>query len=142
MLDILFIYISSVIPFPGFPSANPLLHLSFLCFDEDVPQPCTNSSNSSTQRHQAFTGPRTPLPLKPDKALLVPSVLPLIPPFGCLCSVRWLAESICICTVQDLEEPLRRQLYQAPVSKHVLVFVRGSVFGICMWNGSPGGAVS
>jgi hypothetical protein len=42
----------------------------------------------------------------------------LTPPLGTPCSVQWLSESLCIC--QALAEPLRRQLYQASVSKHFL----------------------
>jgi hypothetical protein len=34
-----------------------------------------------------------------------------------LCSVQWLAESIHLSICQALAEPLRRQLYKAPVSK-------------------------
>ena len=83
-----------------------------------------------------------PLPLMPDKAPSAPSVLPLTPPLGSLCSVWWLAVSIHICIGQDLAEPLRRQLYQAPVSKHFLASAIVSGFGVCMWDGSPGGAVS
>jgi hypothetical protein len=49
-----------------------------------------------------------------------PSVLSLTPPSGTLCSVQWLAASICLCICQTLAEPLRRQLYQAPISKHFL----------------------
>ena len=41
-----------------------------------------------------------------------PSVLPLTPPLGSLCSVWWLATSIYICIGQALAEPLRRQLCQ------------------------------
>ena len=40
---------------------------------------------------------RPPLPLMPDKASSAPSVLPLTPLLGSLCSVRWLAVSIRIC---------------------------------------------
>jgi len=39
-------------------------------------------------------------------------------------------------------EPLRRQLYQAPVSKHFLASAIVTGFGGCIWDGSPGGAVS
>ena len=39
LFDILFIYISNVIPFHCFPSANPLSHLPFPCFYEGAPQP-------------------------------------------------------------------------------------------------------
>ena len=47
-----------------------------------------------------------------------PSVLPLTPPLGTLHSLQWLALSIYLCICQALAEPLRRQLYQAPVSMH------------------------
>jgi hypothetical protein len=30
---------------------------------------------------------------------------------GTLCSVQWLAVSICLCICQALAEPLRKQLY-------------------------------
>jgi hypothetical protein len=83
-----------------------------------------------------------PLPLMPDKAPSAPSVLLLTPPLRFLCSVQWLAVSIHICIGQDLAELLRRQLYQAPVSKHFLASAMVSGFGVCMWDGSPGGAVS
>jgi hypothetical protein len=49
-----------------------------------------------------------------------PWVLSLAPPLGTLCSVQWLAESIHFWFCQALAEPLMRQLYQAPVSKHLL----------------------
>jgi hypothetical protein len=50
-----------------------------------------------------------------------PSVLPLTPPLGSPCSVRWLAVCIHICIGQALTEPLGGQQYQAPVSKFFLV---------------------
>jgi hypothetical protein len=37
LLDILFIYTSNVISFPGFPSTILLSHLSSPCFYEDAP---------------------------------------------------------------------------------------------------------
>jgi hypothetical protein len=88
-----------------------------------------------------------PLPLMPDKAPSASSVLPPTPPLGYLCSVQWWATSIHISIVQDLAQPLKRQLYQAPVSKHFLssVIVSGlssaivSGFGVCIWDGFPGG---
>ena len=49
-----------------------------------------------------------------------PLILSLTSPLGALCSVQWLAVSILLCICQDLAEPLRRQPYQVPVSKHVL----------------------
>jgi hypothetical protein len=36
-----------------------------------------------------------------------------------------------------LAEPLRRQLYQAPVSKPLLAFTILSGFGGCLWDGFP-----
>ena len=71
-----------------------------------------------------------------------PSVLFLTPLLGTLSSVQWLAVSISLCICQALAEPLRRQLYQAPVSKHLLAFTIVSEFGDSVWDGSPGGAVS
>ena len=70
------------------------------------------------------------------------SVLSLVPPLGNLCSVQWLAESIHLCICQALAEPLRRQLYQASVCKLFLASTIVSVFGDCIWDVSPGGAVS
>jgi hypothetical protein len=40
---------------------------------------------------------------------------------------------------QALVEPLRRQLYEAPVSKHLLASTIVSGFGDYIWDGSPGG---
>ena len=71
-----------------------------------------------------------------------PSVLFLAPPLGTLCSVQWKTESNHLCISQALSEPLRRQLYEAPVSKHLLASTVVSRFGDCMWDGSPGGDVS
>jgi hypothetical protein len=65
-----------------------------------------------------------------------PLVLSLAPPLGALCSVQWLAESIHLCICQALAEPLKRQLYQAPVIKHLLTFTIVSGFGDCIWDGS------
>ena len=49
-----------------------------------------------------------------------PSVLSPTPPLRTPCSVQWLAVSIHLCIRQALAEPLRRQLYQAPVIKNFL----------------------
>jgi hypothetical protein len=67
-----------------------------------------------------------------------PSLIPLL---ETLCSFQWLAVIIHLCICQILAEPLRRQLYQAPVSKHFLASTMVSGFGNCMWDGSPGGTV-
>jgi hypothetical protein len=70
---------------------------------------------------------------------LAPSVLSLTPLLGTPCSVQWLAASICLCICQALAELLRRQLYQASVSKHFLASSIVSGFGVCIWDGSPNG---
>jgi hypothetical protein len=69
-------------------------------------------------------------------------VLSLAPPIQTLFSVQWLSESIYLCICQSLAKPLRRQLYQAPVSKPLLASTIVSEFGGCLWDGSPGSAVS
>ena len=131
-------------PFPVSPLQSPYSIPPLPCFNEGAPSPTYPllSHFPSIPLHWGIKpsqdqGP--PLPLMPDNA---PSVLPLTPPLGSLHLVRWLAVSICICIDQDLAEPLRRQQYQAPVSKNFLASAIVSGFGVCMWDGSPGGAVS
>ena len=63
-------------------------------------------------------------------------ILSLAPSLGTLCSVQWMAVSIHFCICQALAEPLRRQLYQAPVSKLLLASTKVSGFGGCLWDGS------
>jgi len=62
-----------------------------------------------------------------------PSVLSLSPPLGTPCSGQWLALSIHLCICQALAEPLRRQLYQAPVRKHLASTI--SVWVWCLYMG-------
>ena len=57
---------------------------------------------------------------------MVPRLSPIV---GC----------ICICFSQVLAEPLRGQLYKAPVSKLFLASAVLPGFGICRCNGSQGG---
>ena len=71
-----------------------------------------------------------------------PWVLSLASPLGALCSILQMTVSIHFCICQALTEPLKRPLYQAPVSKVLLTSAIVSGFGGCLWNGSPGGAVS
>jgi hypothetical protein len=80
-----------------------------------------------------------PMRLQPPS---VPSVPSSTPPSGTPCSIQWLAASIHLCTCQALAEPLRKQLYQASISKHFLASTITSGFGDCIWDGSPGGTVS
>jgi hypothetical protein len=54
-----------------------------------------------------------------------------------LCSVQWMAVSIHFCICQALTQPLRRQLYQAPISKHLLASTIVSGFGDFIRDGSP-----
>ena len=71
-----------------------------------------------------------------------PSVCSLIPPLGTPCSVQWLADSICLCICETPDEPLSRQPYQASISKHFPASAVESRFGNCIWDASPGGAIS
>ena len=80
--------------------------------------------------------------LRGCKPLSAPSVLSLTPPMGTLCSVQWLAVSIHLCICQALAEPLKRQLYQAPVSMHFLTSTIVSGLCECIWDGSQGGKIS
>jgi hypothetical protein len=179
LIHIFFIYLSNVIPFPGFPCKILLSHPLPL-----LPNPPTHASLfwHPTLGHGAFPGTRPLLPLMTSKAILcyiaagamgppcvlfdwwfspwevwrywlvhivvlpmglqAPSVLSLAPPLGTLCLVQWLAENIHLYIGQALAEPLRRQLYQAPGSKHLLASTVVSGFGDCIWDGSPGGTVS
>jgi hypothetical protein len=85
------------------------------------------------------TPPAPPPTHKELQTPLVPSPNPLS---RTLHSVQWLAVSICLCICQALAEPLKRQPYQASVSKHFLASAITSRFWDCIWDGSPGGAVS
>jgi hypothetical protein len=60
----------------------------------------------------------------------VPSVFSLTFSLRTPCSVQSLAESIHFSICQYLAEPLRRQLYQAPISKHMLA----SIISVCVWS--------
>jgi hypothetical protein len=56
----------------------------------------------------------------PPMGLQTPStpwLLSLAPSLGTLCSVQWMIVSIHFCICQALADTLRRQLYQAPVSR-------------------------
>ena len=135
------------IPFPGFPSVNTLFQPPLPYFHEGAPPlpylllpHCPSIPLHWDSKPSQDQGPL--LPLMPDKAPSASWVLPLTPPLASLCSVQWLAVSIHICIGQDLEDPLRRQLYQAPVSKHFLESAIVSGFGVCIWDGSPGRVVS
>ena len=113
----------------------PLILLLRGCFPTHLPHHPNISLHWGIKPSQE-QGP--PLPLKPEKA-----------PFSSFSpspnsSIGLLMVSVMtgICIGQDLAKPLRRQLYQAPVSKHALASAILSEFGVCMWNGSPGEAVS
>jgi hypothetical protein len=76
------------------------------------------------------------------QTLSAPWVLSLAHSLGTLFSVQWVAVSIHFWVCQALAKPLRRQLYQNPVSKLLLASSIVSGFGVCIWDGSPGGTVS
>ena len=75
------------------------------------------------------------------KPLQLLGIFSLTPPLGTLCSVQWMAVSIHFCICQALAEPLRRQLYQAPVSKLLLASAIGLglvvVYGMDAQVGQP-----
>jgi hypothetical protein len=71
-----------------------------------------------------------------------PLVLSSTPPLRIPQSVQCVAVRIRLCICQALVELLRRQPYQALLSKHWLASTIVSWFGDCIWDGSPGGAVS
>jgi hypothetical protein len=80
----------------------------------------------------------------PSMRLQTPSalwVLSLVPSLGTLCSIQWMTVSIHFCICQAPADPLRRQLYQAPVSKLLLASAIVSGFDDCLWDGPPSGAV-
>jgi len=64
-----------------------------------------------------------------------PSILSLTPPFRTSFSVQWFAASIHLCICHALAEPLRRQLYQAPVNMHFLASSILSGIGGCVYMG-------
>jgi hypothetical protein len=158
-LDIFFIYISNVIPFYGFPSENllspftepraslpidvqqghPLLHMQL---EPWVPLCELFGWWFNPREFWGFWLVHIDVPPKGWQTPSAPSVLSLAPPLGTLCSVQWLAGSIHLCICQALAEPLRRQLYQAPISKLLLASTIVSGFGNCIWDGSPDEAVS
>jgi hypothetical protein len=64
LLDIFFIYISNVIPFPGFPSEkHPIPIPSTLPLLTNPPTPASWPWHSPTRRHRAFIGPRASPPI-------------------------------------------------------------------------------
>ena len=63
------------------------------------------------------------------QTLSFPSILPICPPLGSPCSVPCSVLSIWNCIGQALVEPLRRQLYHLPVSKHFFSSMVVSGFG-------------
>ena len=80
----------------------------------------------------------------PPMGLQTPSapwVLSLAPSLGTLCSVQWMAVSIPLYICQALAVPIRKQLYQAPVSKFLLASTIVSVFGNYICDRSSGGTV-
>ena len=147
LLDIFFIYISYVIPFPGFLSENLLSPPTFPCSPTHpllLPGPDIHLYWGI--EFSQDQGPVLPLMavlwgywlfhiVVPARGLQTPSafwVFSLVPSLRILCSVQWMAVSIHFYICQALAEPLRRQLYQDPVSKHLLASTIVSEFGNCI----------
>ena len=67
LLDILFIYISNVIPFPGFHFRKPLSYSPLPCFlrvlPHHPPPPITPPQHPPMLGHQTSTGPRASPPI-------------------------------------------------------------------------------
>jgi hypothetical protein len=53
-----------------------------------------------------------------------------------------MAVSMHLCICEALAEPLRRELYQVPLSKNLLASTTVAGFGDFKWDGSPGESVS
>jgi hypothetical protein len=66
LLDIFFIYISNFIPFPGFPSENPIYPIS-LPLLTNLLTPASLSWHYSILGHPAFSGPRASPPIDDQK---------------------------------------------------------------------------
>jgi hypothetical protein len=81
LLDIFFIYISNVIPFPSFLSKNPPI-LSPLPLLSNPPTPASWPWHSLTLGHRTFTGPRASVPIDDwlDDPLLHMQLEPWVPP--------------------------------------------------------------
>jgi hypothetical protein len=71
-----------------------------------------------------------------------PSIPSPTPPSRTPPSVQWLAASIHVYICQGLAESLRRQPYEDPLSKHFPALTIMASFGDCLWDWSPGEAVS
>ena len=189
LLDIFFIYISNVFPFPGVPFRNPLSDPPSSCLYEGA-SPTTHRlllSHPGIPLHWGIKHPQAQGPLlqlisnKPIHCHIrgqshgylhvyslvvgpVPSsswgsglLTRLLPAWGCKSpqllqsllillyqnphSVQRLASSINLCICKALEEPLRRQPYQASISKHFSESTITSRFASCIWHGSLSRAV-
>jgi len=93
LLDILFIYISNVIPFPGFAPRNPLFHPFFPCFYEGAPPPihshlppCPGIPLHWDIKTSQDQGPLLP----PDKAILCSSATYAAGTMGLSMCTLWL----------------------------------------------------
>jgi hypothetical protein len=94
-LDVLFIYISNVIPFPNVPWATSLSHLALPCFHEGAPLPTYSllphyPSIPLLWDIKPLEDQETLLLLMPDKAPSAPSVLPVTLPIQSLCLESWM----------------------------------------------------
>jgi hypothetical protein len=81
LLNILFIYISNVIPFPSFPSKNPLSPPLYPLLT-NPPTPTSWPWHFRTLGHRAFKGPRDSSPIddRLGQSLLHMQLEPWVPP--------------------------------------------------------------
>jgi hypothetical protein len=114
LLDIFFIYISNVIPFPSFPSEKPLYPP--LPLFTNTPTPASWPWQSFILGYRTLTGPRASLPFddRLGHPMLHMQLEPWVPPcivFGCLFSPRELWE---YWLVHIVVPPLRLQTPSVP----------------------------
>jgi hypothetical protein len=189
-LDIFYIYIYNVFPFPGLPFRSPLFYPSSPCLYESAPLPTypLPSSQPGIPLHWGIEHPQTQgslLPLISNKAILCHicgqhhgslHVYSLVA--GPVPRSSWGLACWDCCSLHGTANPLSSfspfsnsstrdpwaqssgwlwastsvfvrfwkrlsgQLYQASSSKYFRATTILSLFGGCIWDGSPGGAVS
>jgi hypothetical protein len=120
LLDIFFIYISNLIPFPSFPSENPLSPLHLPASMRIVTHPPTSASlpwYSPTLGHQAFTGPRDSPPIDDQQGYLLLHMWlePWVPPWVLFCWFSpWELREVGVWLVDIVVLPMGLQTPSAP----------------------------
>ena len=150
VLDIIFIYISNVIPFyPHFqvlflrdttysilppPASMRVYAIAALCAPWLMAQSLGALRGGGLDDIVVLPmGLQTPS---------TPSVVFLFPLLGIPRLVQWMAVSIHLCICKHLAGTLKRELFQAPCSMYFLTYIIVSVFSKCTWDKYTGGTVS